>query len=1201
MDKRSIIAGILFGLIGLAVNCFNYSLFFGVDFVFGSAFAMFALLRFGTFAGITAGFISSIGTYLIWSHPWAIIIFTAESIAVAALFRKKKYDILSWDILYWLTCGSLLVWIFYHIVLGLSEDFTLLINLKQALNGVLCTVVAQALNLLFINISRDNDNRPTFQNYTFTVMIVLVITPTIALRMLDIREQLQRRYDIAVEEILHADELTRNMVSRWISEQQNTISALSLFVGNPENTPIKDIQRYTELFLNSSGFFKRMGVMNSQAISIAYSPEKDEFGKSNIGKDFSDRPYMSAITQIDKPYIGDVLMGRIGNPIPIVPLISPIFRDGVFKGFCGGIIELDHLKKILQEIVFKENVSLTLTDRNEKIICSTKQNVKIMESFARTEGESAEFQNGIKQWIPQKMKGVNNLERWRGSYYFTESLISDSIPWKIITEFPVDPILNVLTKTTNQGFAFMAALVILTTILSHIVSRWLGNSLTDLQKTVDMIPQNIETITDILWPSSHIFETDNLSKKFEQMVEKQKKYITEINDLNRNLESRVEQRTRELQDATNEINTYFTVSPDLFCIADSNGFFRKLNKAWEDSLGYSLSELENHRYFEFVHHDDIIDTDKTTDFAAENPVANFSNRYIKKDGSICWLEWRSIPIGDKIYAAARDVSKRMIMEENLRQSEEKYKSILSAMHEGVIMRSASGEITACNHKAMDILGLTEKEILGHKFSNPEWTTISLDGKSFSEEDHPALITLKTGSPITGSIMGLQKPGQATVWLMVNSEPIHDKDSKTVTAVVSTFSDITNIKNAEETIKKNESLFRSIFEQAAVGVSILDAESGRFLRINKRYSEILGYTEEEIADKSILDITHPDDSLKIRRRLNELKQNNLSILSMEKRHIRKDGSQVWVNISMSPVILQGKIPDMLVAVAQDITAIKEAEESLYDINKTLEQRVATETKSRMENERMLIQQSKMAAMGEMIGAIAHQWRQPLNAISAIIQDIRHAEESGCLDGKYIDIAVNEAMQQIRFMSKTIDDFRNFFKTDKIKSKFGVKKAISQVYSMLSNQLKNLNIEWITFCHIHDNSFASDNGLSELEDHYIHGYENEFKQVFLNLIDNAKDAIVQNIKNGHDNTHKNSIKVELYSDNDKMFITVSDTGGGIPESILNRIFDPYFTTKEQGSGTGIGLYMSKMIIERNMSGTLTAANKGQGAEFRIELCS
>ncbi len=268
---------------------------------------------------------------------------------------------------------------------------------------------------------------------------------------------------------------------------------------------------------------------------------------------------------------------------------------------------------------------------------------------------------------------------------------------------------------------------------------------------------------------------------------------------------------------------------------------------------------------------------------------------------------------------------------------------------------------------------------------------------------------------------------------------------------------------------------------------------------------------------------------------------------------------------------------------DITARKDAEEKLKEINENLEAMVEKSVAEIRKKDKLLIQQSKMAAMGEMIGAIAHQWRQPLNALGLMIQDIKLSYQLNDLDEKYLERLTNDAMVQVKYMSKTIDDFRNFFRPDKPKAPFDINKAALEVLKIADSQLKNNLVEVVV-------------KLSD-EELIVDGYENEFKQVVLNLITNAKDAIIEKLgvaKKG------GIIEIKTYKKEENMAVlTVTDNGGGIAPDIIEKIFEPYFTTKDQTKGTGIGLYMCKMIIEDNMNGLIFALNEPNGARFQIEL--
>jgi len=244
--------------------------------------------------------------------------------------------------------------------------------------------------------------------------------------------------------------------------------------------------------------------------------------------------------------------------------------------------------------------------------------------------------------------------------------------------------------------------------------------------------------------------------------------------------------------------------------------------------------------------------------------------------------------------------------------------------------------------------------------------------------------------------------------------------------------------------------------------------------------------------------------------------------------------------------------------------------------SLQERIEDEIEKRKEQEAVFIHQSRLVSMGEMIGNIAHQWRQPLNALNLVIGNMGDLFKLGRLDDAYMKKSTEKAYRLIQGMSNTIDDFRNFFRPDKTKKIFSPKASINDSLELLDGVLKYNGIKA-------EKKFE-ENLLTE-------GYQNEFSQAIVNIINNAKDALVEKkIKNP-------VIVIELKELNGKIHIQIEDNAGGIPEPLIGRIFEPYFTTKEQGMGTGIGLYMSKMIIEEHMHGMLSVKNGKRGAIFTI----
>jgi len=232
--------------------------------------------------------------------------------------------------------------------------------------------------------------------------------------------------------------------------------------------------------------------------------------------------------------------------------------------------------------------------------------------------------------------------------------------------------------------------------------------------------------------------------------------------------------------------------------------------------------------------------------------------------------------------------------------------------------------------------------------------------------------------------------------------------------------------------------------------------------------------------------------------------------------------------------------------------------------------------KQKNEQLLIHQSRLASMGEMVGNIAHQWRQPLTHLSYAHMNLKTAYEQEKLSGEYFDKKTKEINNQIEFMSHTIDDFSNFFKTDKKEEKFGVLNTFEKTHRLLTASFKHSSIEVKVLCE------------NEL---YVKSYENEFSQVLFNILNNAKQEFIEK------NITDPKIQVEISSVNKYVILKISDNALGIDENIIDKIFEPYFTTKD--SGMGIGLYMSKVIIEEHMNGSLKVENISNGVLFEISL--
>lgn len=299
--------------------------------------------------------------------------------------------------------------------------------------------------------------------------------------------------------------------------------------------------------------------------------------------------------------------------------------------------------------------------------------------------------------------------------------------------------------------------------------------------------------------------------------------------------------------------------------------------------------------------------------------------------------------------------------------------------------------------------------------------------------------------------------------------------------------------------------------------------------------------------------------------------------------KKVKNQVTQNIILFCVFLSIAIL-ISIAISQKIDQIlinygkkvKINEKELEELNQSLEEKVKKEIEKNREKEQLLVQKSKFIALGEMISNIAHQWRQPLSELSSILMFLKFKYNIDALDKETMEKKSQEANRVLEYMSHTIDDFRNFFIPKKEKEEFNLLKEVQLVINIISSTLDHYNIK--TEINIDINI-------------KITSYLNEYKQVVLNILNNAKDILIdKNIKNPR-------IKITANEDDNYIILNIEDNAGGVLVEPKNKIFEPYFTTKENSNGTGIGLYMSKIIVEKNMKGKLKVKNTNEGAQFSI----
>ncbi len=362
----------------------------------------------------------------------------------------------------------------------------------------------------------------------------------------------------------------------------------------------------------------------------------------------------------------------------------------------------------------------------------------------------------------------------------------------------------------------------------------------------------------------------------------------------------------------------------------------------------------------------------------------------------------------------------------------------------------------------------------------------------------------------------------------------------------------DIKVAE--IKRSQAYFETIFNTTRDAIAVIDKRTN-FLFANRAYFELTQLSRQELYQESAYSLT-----------ISHEKQRTLSIMEEGfRRGFYYDLKTSYLNCIGENV----EVSHDMVAMPDGISFL------LVTRDITIENRLKREKEFQ---EQQLLQQSRLAQMGEMISMIAHQWRQPLAAIGATSAKIRIKAHLNKVDNDMTIKTSDKIESLVQHLSQTIDDFRNFFKSDKIKREVTYTQMIDSILEIATATIVAKHIMLI----------------KSLEcDEKMNTYASEVKQVILNLLKNAEDALLEI------NISDPTIVLATYVENGKLVLEVSDNAGGIPDSIREQIFDPYFSTKKEKNGTGLGLYMSKIIIEEHCEGELSVYNNDRGAVFKISM--
>jgi PAS domain S-box-containing protein len=629
-----------------------------------------------------------------------------------------------------------------------------------------------------------------------------------------------------------------------------------------------------------------------------------------------------------------------------------------------------------------------------------------------------------------------------------------------------------------------------------------------------------------------------------------------------------------------------------------------------DILGYREEELGGLTLDQITFPEDLTrHTSELREMATDSrATCSREFRCLRKDGSAVWVLLSITLIRDHagepsyFLIVVEDTDQRKRAEEEVQRSEETFRQIFRLAPIGITISSLEeGEFIEFNEAAERLSGYPRQEVIGrHARDFTIWKDQAQRAAVIRE-------VLEQGEVREREMVMKDKQGRT--FLGAYSAMVIEVAGKK--HLLSLVSDIGERKRTEEALRESEERFRLVADHAPVLIWEAGPDTGCTF-LNRAWLEFTGRTlEEELGDGWTRGV-HPEDREHCLQTYREAVAERKAF-TLEYRLRRWDGEYGWMVDAGVPRFAPGGELLGYIGTVFDLTDQQKIKEQLQQSNALLAHRVAErtaeltdtirklqaemgereriagalqeETAQRLtaqtelrEKELMLLHQGRLAAMGEMIGNIAHQWRQPLNLLAMLVQELAMTWKKGEFSSEYLEKSVAKMRETIQHMSQTVGDFSNFFKPSKEKVQFRVVDAVEKTLSLLEPNLKAQQIR---------------TRVLTQDDAVISGYPNELSQVFLNIIVNARDALVSS------RTPDPLISIAVASREGGVVVTITDNAGGMPEEILERIFEPYFSTKPPEQGTGVGLFMSRTIIEKNMGGRLYARNVEGGAQFVIEI--
>jgi|GEM_PF-1970436 len=1007
----------------------------------------------------------------------------------------------------------------------------------------------------------------------FANILLSASVPALIFIALAFGESIRAKEKLALNEYSGALKISAVYFENYLKERTNDITLLS-------ETPViksMDWKKISPFLQNELG--RRIGRYDNFILAggetsggIFYSTGYGNPHKKGLVSIDDKSPYSELLTLKDKQFWQSTVVENSDHKsvyisVPeqfyfsdtqyFVAASTIIGSSGGTAGMFGGIISMASFRKemaedILLPLLQKSSANILITDSAGKTIYDSR------------DGQDIDVQNGIKKTSPDILPFIGRMLKEKSGI-----LASDYNGTEYLLFFErIENTGFIMTVSVPSASVFSAGKVILTEVIpsaavillssffiSFLLYRRLERKLADLAEAIS--PESL-----------------NLSDKFSEMEKE-----PELAGLARTIKQLTEKSAESLYSA--EVISGGINGMEYWIGAE--GDLRFISSGCKNLTGYTEEELnKTPAVLDRIIYD--TDTEKwfTHKYGAEADNQPVRLRIRKKNGKVIWVESTVRQVKNKqgqsdgIRGSMVNIDRFVTAENMFNENEQLFRKVfIKNTAVMMLIDPVSGIIHDINNAAEKFYQ-TDKDKLINK-NIMDFIHGKDKGFSFSLERfiHQGTVTQELPD---GSVRETE----------IHSTLLKFKEHVQLFLIIY---DITNRVELQKKISESEQLFRALSEKVPVGIIVF---SDKIHYANPMACEISGFSLRELESVSLWELVSAEQQSIVKNSCFSVTGSKGSTKKLQDIRLnRRDGVQKSIFMTLSGINYEGR--QAALATFTDISEIKE-------VQYQLERKIAAEVEKHRQQEIMFMSQSRLAAMGEMLGSIAHQWRQPLNTIGLYVQDLEDAFEHKEISPEYVRETVQKTMLQISMLSKTIDDFSGFYKPMDGRTIFSAVTAATDAARLISGRIMSDGISLSLVTSGTDNKVYTDilsGVLIEDSSFLVQGYLSDFKQVILTALKNSADSI--NERRSSEALFEPSITIEADKNDVEIIIRIIDNGTGVAPENSAKVFDPYFTTKEQGKGTGLGLYMSKTVIENNMSGHITLENTSQGAVLTIILPS